>query len=165
MTGRDQERPPLPPDVARVESAIERAMARGDFENLPGAGRPLDLPDVHDPDWWVKQRIAQGDIEPEAMLPVVVLLRREFERREETLVELPSEQAAREYAEEFSDRVHEDRRANPFQTLIAPAWDADDAAQRWRELRAQAAPAAPPPAPPAAVKPPRRRWWRLGRRR
>lgn len=108
--------------------------------------------------------MASGDIDREALLPVVVLLRREFEAREETLAALPTEQAAREYAADFSERVHEDRRDNPFQVMLAPAWDPDDAAQLWRELRA-AAPAEKPLAPPVPEPPPRRRWWFFGRRR
>ena len=33
-------RPPMDRDVARVESAIEAAARRGDFDDLPGAGKP-----------------------------------------------------------------------------------------------------------------------------
>ncbi|MGP9537945.1 J-domain-containing protein [Brachybacterium sp. AOP43-C2-M15] len=158
----------MDPDVARVESAIERAAKRGDFDDLPGAGKPLDLPSTHDPDWWINQRIASGDIDRQALLPVVVLLRKEYEKRDETLAALPSERAAREYAEDFTERVHQDRRANPFQTMLAPAWEAGDAARRWRELRA-ARPAEAPTTPEAtsarpAEDPPRRRWWPFGRR-
>src|SRR5699024_1870129 len=91
-----------------------------------------------DPDWWINQRIADGTIDRQALLPVVVLLRKEFERREETLAALPHERAAREYAEDFTERVHQDRRQNPFQRMLAPAWDPEDAAQQWRELRARA---------------------------
>ena len=89
----------------------------------------MGLPDTHDPDWWINQRLASGDIDREALLPVVVLLRKEYERRAETLAGLPTEQSAREYAEDFTARVHEDRRENPFQVLLAPAWDGDDAAR------------------------------------
>lgn len=158
----------MDPDVARVESAIEAAVRRGDFEDLPGAGKPLDLPDSHDPNWWINQRLANGDIDREALLPVVVLLRKEYERRAETLVELPSEQAAREYAADFTERVHQDRRANPFQKMLAPAWESEDAASLWRELRAAAPTAAPAPevSPQPRLEPgPRRRWWPFGRRR
>ena len=109
-------RPPMDRDVARVESAIEAAARRGDFDDLPGAGKPLDLPDTHDPDWWVNQRIASGDIDSSALLPVVVLLRKEYERRDETLAVLPDEKAVREYAADYR-AVHEDRRANPFQRI------------------------------------------------
>ncbi|WP_114856498.1 DUF1992 domain-containing protein [Brachybacterium sp. YJGR34] len=157
--------PPMDPDVARVESAIERAEREGRFEDLPGAGKPLDLPTVHDPDWWIKQKIASGEIDSEALLPAVVLLRREFDDREATLRELLTEQAAREYAEDFTHRVHADRRANPFQRMLAPAWDADDAAAQWRALQADIqAVAVPPPAPEPERPAPRRRWWPFGRR-
>ncbi|MDN5820427.1 MAG: DUF1992 domain-containing protein [Brachybacterium sp.] len=158
----------MDPDVARIESTIEQAMRRGDFDDLPGAGKPLDLPSSHDPDWWINQRLASGEIDREALLPVVVLLRKEYERREQTLAALPDERSARQYAEDFTERVHQDRRANPFQTMLAPAWDQDDAAQRWRELRARRQrESAPEPAiqdPPVAPPRSRRRWWRFGRR-
>ena len=113
----------MDPDITRVESAIDQAARRGDFDNLPGAGKPLDLPAAHDPDWWINQRLASGEIDSQALLPVVVLLRKEFEKRDETLAALPDERAVREYAEDFTERVHQDRRANPFQRMLAPAWD------------------------------------------
>lgn len=155
----------MDPGVARIESAIEAAARRGDFDDLPGAGKPLDLPDTHDPDWWVNQRIASGDIDSEALLPVVVLLRKEYERRDDTLAALPDEQAVREYAADFTERVHEDRRTNPFQRMLAPAWDGDDAVARWRQVRAAghdepSATSAPDVAPPTR----RRWWWPFGRR-
>lgn len=161
--------PRMDPDVARVESALEQAAARGDFDDLPGAGKPLQLPDTHDPDWWVNQRLADGTIDREALLPVVVLLRKEYEHRAETLAELPSAQAAREYAADFTERVHQDRRRHPFQTMLAPAWEEEDAAAQWRTLHAERTPRAEEPAPPPAAAPSapprgRRRWWRLGRR-
>ena len=106
-----------------------------DLAGSPLAGKPLRLPETHDPDWWVKQRLESGDIDPEAVLPVVVLLRREFERRAETLAELRDEEAVREYAADFTRRVHQDRREHPFQRMLAPAWDGDDAVDEWRRLR------------------------------
>ena len=39
-----------------VERQIREAQERGEFENLPGAGKPLrGLGGADDPDWWVKQ--------------------------------------------------------------------------------------------------------------
>lgn len=120
-----------------VDSEIEQAIARGDFTDLPGAGRPLDLPDTHDPDWWIRQRLDDDDVDRDALLPVVVLLRREFDRRDETLRELLDEQAVREYAEDFTTRVREDRAANPLARMLAPELDPEAAVRRWQELRAQ----------------------------
>lgn len=158
MSGPDREDgpPPMAPDQARLESAMEAAIARGDFADLPGAGKPLRLPETDDPDWWIKQRIAEDDVDRDALLPVVMLLRREYERRASTLVELRSEDAVREYAEDYSRRVREDRLRTPGARTLAPELDADAAVAQWRELRAAAAPADPAPTPPA---PTRRRWW------
>ncbi len=137
----------------------------------PYAGKPLNLPDHHDPDWWIKQRIASREIDVEGLLPVVVLLRREHERRAETLIELRDERSVREYAADYTRRVHEDRREHPFQSLIAPAWDEQDAVDQWRALRAarvaESAPHGPQPGPTDESAPPapRRRWWPWRRRR
>ena len=41
-----------------AERKIEEAIARGEFDNLPGAGRPLDLDD-EDPLWPEEVRMAR----------------------------------------------------------------------------------------------------------
>lgn len=40
-----------------VDRQIREAMERGEFDNLPGAGKPLEL----DPseDWWIKAKMAR----------------------------------------------------------------------------------------------------------
>ena len=46
-----------------VDLQVRQAMARGDFDDLPGAGKPIrDLGSQHDPDWWVKQLIERERI-------------------------------------------------------------------------------------------------------
>ena len=41
-----------------VETAIQQAIRRGEFDDLPGAGKPLEgLVDHHDPDWWIRRKI------------------------------------------------------------------------------------------------------------
>lgn len=41
-----------------VERQIREAAERGEFDDLPGSGRPLeDLEPVHDPAWWAKRFI------------------------------------------------------------------------------------------------------------
>ena len=47
--------------VGAVEQAIRDAMARGEFENLPGAGKPLpDADKPYDPDWWARRYVNQA---------------------------------------------------------------------------------------------------------
>lgn len=171
--GRESPRnPPMSPEAARVEGAIDQAIARGDFDDLPGAGKPLRLPSTHDPNWWIKQRLDEGDIDRDALLPPVVLLRREHDRRDETLAELRDEQSVRNYAHDYTERVLADRSATPMARMLAPELDPEDAVARWRELRAgraqadgRAAAGLAAPAAPATDRQPRRPWWPFGRRR
>ena len=54
-----------------VDMQIQQAIARGEFDDLPGAGKPIkgiDRP--HDPDWWVKQLIERERI---SVLPPALL--------------------------------------------------------------------------------------------
>lgn len=153
-----------------VDGAIEEAMARGDFDDLPGSGKPLKLPTHHDPDWWIKQRIAEGEVDPSAMLPTVVVLRREYAARDDTLVELPDEAAVRAYAEDFTKRVMDDRLEHPMARMISPTLETDEALARWRELRTaraeQERAQLEADRATAAASPRRTSWWRriLGRR-
>ena len=46
-----------------VDLQIKQAMERGEFDNLPGAGKPIkNLGTQHDPDWWIKQLIGREKI-------------------------------------------------------------------------------------------------------
>src|SRR3954451_7826531 len=45
-----------------VDLQVRRAMEQGEFDDLPGAGKPLNLPEKHDPDWWVKKLIEREQI-------------------------------------------------------------------------------------------------------
>ena len=146
----------------RVDAAVEDAIARGDFDHLALAGKPLDLPATEDPDWWIRQRVRDGEIESDALLPPVILLRREAEQMDATLAEIPDEALVRETLDDFNTRVLEDRRANPLARMLAPTLDVEERIGRWREARAERSPAAS--AGPVGEEP-RPRWWqRLLRR-
>ncbi|MDF2808466.1 MAG: hypothetical protein K0S43_3412 [Cellulosimicrobium sp.] len=36
---------------------IRKAIERREFDDLPGAGKPLPMPDRYDPDWWLKNLV------------------------------------------------------------------------------------------------------------
>ena len=41
-----------------VDLQVRQAMERGEFDDLPGAGKSIpDLGATHDPDWWVKRLV------------------------------------------------------------------------------------------------------------
>ena len=59
-----------------VDQQLRIAMERGDFDNLPGAGKPIkDLGSQHDPDWWIKRLIERENIT--GVLPPALQLRKD----------------------------------------------------------------------------------------
>lgn len=122
-------------DPFALPSAIDKAAADGVFDNLPLSGKPLNLPATHDPDWWIKQRIEDGDVDRDALLPTVVLLRKERERMVQTVGLLRSEADVRAHIASYNERVKTDRRENPHPALLAPVLDEDEWVRIW--LKAQ----------------------------
>jgi Domain of unknown function (DUF1992) len=51
-----------------VERLIEEAIARGEFDGLPGEGKPLSLGD-DGPGWWARQYIERMRLEDRRLLP------------------------------------------------------------------------------------------------
>ena len=94
-------------DIA--EQRIREAQERGEFDDLPGAGKPLDLSDANDPDWWAKRRIREEGGDLSAFAPASVILRRERERLREQVPSLRTPEAVRDAVEAFNRLVLEDR--------------------------------------------------------
>lgn len=121
-----------------VEKQIREAQERGEFDDLPGAGKPLRGLDDPDPDWWVKKMIAREGLDSSDALPPVMLLRREHATFPESLVEVRTEAGVREVLRDYNRRVVEDRR-RPALGKRSPVWaptvDVDEMVARWRVLR------------------------------
>ena len=78
-------------------------MERGDFDDLPGAGKPIaDLGEHHDPDWWIKKLVERENI---AVLPPSVQLRKEDAELDARLDKLTREDDVRRELEDFNKRV------------------------------------------------------------
>src|SRR5262249_46363493 len=46
-----------------VEKQIREAQQQGDFDDLPGSGKPIsDLGRSYDPNWWVKQLVQREQL-------------------------------------------------------------------------------------------------------
>ena len=134
------------PGMDRLESLVEQrireAQERGEFDNLPGAGKPLPvLDEPDDPDWWVKQMIRREGLDMADALPPVVALRREAAGFPESLAAIRTETGVREVLEDYNRRVRQDRlrpAVGPFPPMLARTVDVDDLVAQWRELRAAA---------------------------
>ncbi|TYL49797.1 DUF1992 domain-containing protein [Nocardioides sp. BGMRC 2183] len=144
-----------------VDLQVRRAMERGDFDDLTGAGKPIeDLGAQHDPDWWLKQMVNREQI---AVLPPSLQLRKDDAELDDRLDALAAEAEVREAVEEFNARVIRARYSTPAgPPLITMPRDIDETVAGWRERRARRRtdPAATATKPSA----PRRRWWWGGRR-
>ena len=146
-----------------IEKQIREAQERGDFDDLPGAGKPLQGLDDPDPDWWVKKMMEREGLDASDAMPPVMILRREHAGFPESLLDMRTEEGVREVLRDYNARVVDDRR-RPALGTASPVWaplvDVDAMVQRWRDLRAAAA-AVSAPRPPATSEAPRRRrrWW------
>lgn len=118
-----------------VEQQVRRAMERGDFDDLPGAGKPIpDLGRSHDPDWWVKRLVEREHIT--GVLPEALALRKDDAELDERIDRESSERAVRELLESFNRRVVEARRqllGGP--PVITPTRDVEAEVAAWRERR------------------------------
>ena len=135
-----------------VESAIQVAMRRGEFDDLPGAGKPLEgLGSHHDPDWWIRRKIETENLT--GLGPPAILLRTEDRELSDNLDRLGRESDVREVLEDFNRRVIAARRqlmGGP--PVVTKTRDVDAEVQAWRERRAAHA-ASAPAAEPAARRP------------
>jgi hypothetical protein len=119
-----------------VDRAIQEAEARGEFANLPGAGKPI--PGLGQPlreDWWLHQQATRENIGLDA-LPPALRLAKEREALPDTLDALADETAVRAAVDELNARIRK--------ALIGPVdgpplrfglIDADDAVTAWRARR------------------------------
>lgn len=117
-----------------VEIAIQQAMRRGDFDELPGAGKPLALHDVHDPDWWIRRKIERESLT--GLGPPALTLRAESANMDERLDAMGSETSVREHLDDFNRRVIEARRQlQGGPPVVTPLRDVDAEVARWAERR------------------------------
>lgn len=118
-----------------VETAIQIAIRQGAFDDLPGAGKPIEgLGTHHDPDWWIRRKIETENLS--GLGPPAILLRREDGDMEATLDELRRAEDVRAHLEDFNRRVIEARRqllGGP--PVVTRTRDVDAEVQAWRERR------------------------------
>lgn len=151
---------------AWVDELVQQAIARGEFDDNPLAGRPLPgIDGRHDPDWWLKGLVERERIS--GVLPEALQLRTDDAALDARLDRLRSADQVRAAVEEFNARVVAARRqllGGP--PVVTPTRDVEGEVRRWAQRaehrRAEAAAAARSPAPDLAADRRRRprRWWR-----
>jgi len=156
-----ERRPPGTSFESWIDRQIREATERGEFDNLPGTGKPI--PGQGQPDdelWWVKDFMRREGLPTETLLPTSLRLRKDVERLPETVARLHSEKAVLAAVAELNARIRSWLLA-PSEPLVhlAPV-DADEVLAQWRAARETRSPARALDDPTPR---PRVRWWRRRR--
>lgn len=119
-----------------IDRQVREAMERGEFDNLPGAGRPIPgLDGRHDEHWWIRSKLEKEDLR--GALPTSLSLRREREEIQRTLADVRREEDAREIVEHLNDRIrdsHARRVEGPL--LFIRTLNVDETIAEWQRRRA-----------------------------
>lgn len=117
-----------------AERQVREAIERGEFENLPGLGRPIpgiDRP--YDEMWWVRSKLRREGVSP---LPPALALRKEAERAMAEAMRARSETEVRRIVADLNDQIRALMlRPIPGPPLTLVPYDADEVVRRWREKR------------------------------
>jgi hypothetical protein len=120
-----------------VDRQIREAQERGEFDNLPGAGKPLrNLDEEYDENWWVRDLVRREKIT--GVVPASLLLRKEREELMQRLAEVKIESSVRRIVADLNDRIERARRGHlDGPPVVLSALDVDAVVQAWREGRAR----------------------------
>jgi hypothetical protein len=116
-----------------VDLQVQKAIERGEFDDLPGMGKPLPPLD-NDPDWWLKKLIERERIT--GVLPEALQLRKDDAELDGELDRHSSESIVRDLLETFNKRVVNARRqllGGP--PVVTPLRDVEAEVAAWRERR------------------------------
>ena len=128
-----------------IDQQIADAEKRGVFDNLPGAGKPLNLKPGGDEDYgqaWIRDYARREGVPAEEFLPTPLKLRKEIERLAETVEQMPSEEEVRSVVADLNRRIVEWRRVPVGPPIFVRLVNSDEMVARWRQARAAARPAA-----------------------
>ena len=119
-----------------VESIIRTARDRGDFENLPGHGRPLKDIDIDDALWWVKQLIKRENIE--VPLPPALAVRKARDAALGQIASATNEDVVRAVVSELNVAIREvNGKAIEGPPSTVMVLDVEDVVASWRRSRAE----------------------------
>jgi Domain of unknown function (DUF1992) len=152
-----------------IDQQIADAEKRGLFDNLPGAGKPLELKPQDGTDYgqaWVRDYARREGAPAEEFLPTPLRLRREIERLTESVGEMRSEDEVRELVGDLNRQILEWRKIPLGPPIFVRLVDKEEMVSRWRAAQAANRPrpsGVPTPAPESRPRR-RRRWpWQRGR--
>jgi hypothetical protein len=98
-----QRKPPGVSFETWIDRQIRDATERGEFDNLPGRGKPIaDLDQPHDELWWIRQKMQRENV---SYLPPTLALRKEAEDGRAAASRAGSAAEARRIVTAINDKI------------------------------------------------------------
>lgn len=114
-----------------IDRQIREATERGEFENLPGAGKPLRGESVpYDEMWWVKEKMRREGV---SHLPPSLALRKEADEEYAAALAARTEREVRQRVEALNEKLRRAVLANLTGPTVSLApYDVEHAVAEWR---------------------------------
>lgn len=118
-----------------IDRQIREAQERGEFDDLPGAGKPIKgLTGRQDENWWVKGLMERENLAP--VLPTSLSLRKESESLLERVLQERTERAVRQIVDDLNQRIVDSRRRRvDGPPIFLRTFDVEDVVRQWRANR------------------------------
>ncbi len=120
---------------SHIDRQIREAQERGEFDNLPGTGKPLPPSGGEsDPDWWIRGLEQRENLS--MALPPALTLRREIEDLPQVLARKSSEAQVRACLADLNERILKARRG-PVEgpPVTVNIVDVEKLVELWRSAR------------------------------
>ncbi len=118
-----------------IDRQIREGMERGEFDGLPGHGKPIgDIDRPHDELWWVRDKLRREGV---SYLPPTLALRKDVEDARAAIAVAPSEAVVREILEQINERIRATNRqatSGPPSNLMP--LDVERTVEEWRARQA-----------------------------
>jgi len=118
-----------------IDRQIREAEERGEFDDLPGKGKPLPgLDRPRDDLWWVRRKLKDENL---SYLPPSLQIRKDRDEAREQIARARSERAVRQIVADLNERIRE---ANLLALHGPPSTvmplDEEETVRTWHERRA-----------------------------
>ena len=129
-----QRKPPGVSWESWIEQQIRAAQEKGEFDELPGTGKPLpDVTGAYDPDWWLKRLVQRERV---SLVPGALRIKARVEQELERIWKLSREVDVRASVVALNAEIATANRTTISgpPTSVAP-FDVETIVQQWRERR------------------------------
>jgi hypothetical protein len=121
-----------------AEERILAAQKEGQFDHLPGFGKPLaGIDEFLDELWWVREKLRREGV---SHLPPALALRLDRERTLARIAQLPSESLVRQEIEALNDRIRQGSFAAWGPPVDVVPLDVEATVAQWRSQHGKAKP-------------------------